>query len=217
MIELVIFDLGRVLVRICNNWREAAELAGVKIPHDRPYADDTPDTAQRDHEAILLLDTGRIDRDEFARRVSATRGVCAEDVLRAYDIFLREPYPGAVELVEELRAAGVKTACLSNTSDGHWQQMCDRGHTCFFPFDRLDWAFASHQIGICKPDVAIYEYVERTARIAPESILFFDDLEANVAAAKRRGWNAHQIRIDADPIAQIRSVLREHRVLGPSW
>jgi len=211
-ISLVIFDLGRVLIRICNNWREAAALAGIEIPHDRPYVSD--DAAQPDQEAIVLLDTGRIDLNEFARRVAVTRGIPPQHVIRAYDIFLRQPYPGAVELIDELHASGLRTACLSNTSDGHWRQMCDPGHSSFFPLDRLTWRFASHLIGACKPSDAIYEHVEQTTELAPSSILFFDDLEENVAAARRRDWNAHLIRLDADPIAQARRHLRVYGTLA---
>ena len=167
MIALVVFDLGRVLIRICNNYREACALAGIQVPHDRPYADDDPATAARDHDAIVQLDTGRIDLTEFAHRVSVTRGIPPEHVIRAYDIFLLEPYPGAVELIDDLHAAGLRTACLSNTSDGHWRQMNDPSHSSFFPLDRLTWRFASHLIGACKPADAIYEHVERTTELPP--------------------------------------------------
>ena len=34
MRQLVVFDLGRVLVRICDGWQHAFELAGVALPHD---------------------------------------------------------------------------------------------------------------------------------------------------------------------------------------
>jgi 2-haloacid dehalogenase len=68
-------------------------------------------------------------------------------------------------------------------------------------------------IGHCKPNDAIYEHVERTTGIAPQSILFFDDLETNVSAATRRGWNARLIQLGGEPIAQIRGVLREYGVL----
>ena len=32
VIELVCFDMGRVLIRLCNNWREACGVAGITIP-----------------------------------------------------------------------------------------------------------------------------------------------------------------------------------------
>ena len=84
----------------------------------------------------------------------------------------------------------------------------------YLSLERLTHRFASHLVGIRKPDAAIYEHVERSTGVAPSSILFFDDLEANVVAAQRRGWRAHQIRIDDDPVAQARAHLRAARVLA---
>ena len=210
-VQLVIFDLGRVLIRICNNWREACGLAGIHIPADLPSFD--APTAARDHEAIVLLDTNKITLEQFAERVAPHRGIRPQDVIAAYDVFLREPYPGAVELLDDLHAAGLKTACLSNTSAGHWRQMFNPTHCSYFPLDRLTHRFASHLIGTCKPSDAIYEHVERTAGLSGDRIVFFDDLEENVTAAVRRGWRAHHIRLDADPIVQARAVLAEHGLL----
>src|SRR2546423_15717830 len=96
----VIFDLGRLLVPICNNWREACTLAGIEIPADFPSFD--APTAARDHEAIVLLDTNKITLEQFAERVAPHRGIRPQDVIAAYDVFLREPYPGAVELIDDL-------------------------------------------------------------------------------------------------------------------
>jgi FMN phosphatase YigB (HAD superfamily) len=118
-----------------------------------------------------------------------------------------------VELIDELSARGVRTACLSNTGEVHWRQVNDPADPNFLPLDRLTWRFASHLIGIMKPHDGIYEHVERTTGLPPASMLFFDDLEPNIAAARRRGWRAHQIQCDSDPIAQARAILREHGVI----
>jgi FMN phosphatase YigB (HAD superfamily) len=55
-----------------------------------------------------------------------------------------------------------------------------------------------------KPNDAIYEQAERITGLSGSDILFFDDLEANVTAARGRAWNAVQIAIDGDPVAQVR-------------
>ena len=211
-VQVVIFDLGRVLIRICNNYREACERAGICRADDLGPFD--AESAARDHEAIVLLDTGKIDLEEFARRVAPGRKITPQEVIRAYDAFLLEPYPGAIQLIDELNAAGVKTACLSNTSHGHWNQICDRSHPAHFPLDRLTWQFASQLVGAVKPTDAIFEHVDRTTGFAKRQILFFDDLEENVAAAARRGWDAQLIRLDSDPIAQARAALRDRGVLS---
>ena len=58
---------------------------------------------------------------------------------------------------------------------------------------RLTHRFASHLCGLCKPDAAIFEHVERTTGVPPSQILFFDDLAENVDAAKSRGWRGYVI------------------------
>ena len=45
--------------------------------------------------------------------------------------------PLAVELVDELNAAGYQTACLSNTNAAHWKLMTTVGCENYLPLDRL--------------------------------------------------------------------------------
>ena len=212
MIELVVFDLGRVLVRLCGSWVDACDIAGVARPaKDWPLRDE--DT-RRELDALCgLLDTAEIDFDTFARDAAPLCGLTADALIKLQQNYLRGPCPGAAELIDELHAAGVKTACLSNTYDLHWKQVLDPSDPNYFPLDKLTWQFASYQLRLRKPDDAIYDHVERTTRVPPERIVFFDDLEANIIPARRRGWNAYLIRTDSDPIAQARTHLRAHGVL----
>ena len=92
--------------------------------------------------------------------------------------------------------------------------MGDPSSHSHFPFDRLTHAFASHLLRLRKPDDAIYAHVERATGARPDRILFFDDVEENVAGALRRGWRAH--RVDPapdDPLPQVRAALRSHGLL----
>jgi putative hydrolase of the HAD superfamily len=54
-------------------------------------------------------------------------------------------------------------------------------------FDRL---FFSCEIGLQKPNHAYYQYIQKALDVENESILFWDDLEINVIAARENGWNA---------------------------
>jgi putative hydrolase of the HAD superfamily len=209
-IQLIVFDLGRVLLRICDSWQQACEIAGIAVPGNLELDDARK---QRAAELVIRYDSGKMSVEEFAREIAPLRGLRPQDVLAIVDCFLRETYPGAVELLQDIRAAGVRTACLSNTSDPHWKQMLDPTHRAHLPMHLLDYAFASHLIGCCKPAAEIYQHVERESRLRGEQIIFFDDLLENVEGARARGWHAYKIEVGPDPIAQARSHLAAHGVL----
>ena len=56
--------------------------------------------------------------------------------------------------------------------------------------------------------------IEEIAQARGSEILFFDDMEENVRAARKRGWIAEWIdpQLD-DPLRQIREALKTHQVL----
>lgn len=54
----------------------------------------------------------------------------------------------------------------------------------------FDHLFFSCEIGLQKPDHAFYRHIEKVLNVEKESILFWDDLEINVIAARENGWNA---------------------------
>ena len=59
----------------------------------------------------------------------------------------------------------------------------------------FEFAISSHQVGLCKPHPGIYKVaIDRANVSSPEAIVFFDDLAANVEAAKSAGMRAHQVR-----------------------
>ena len=209
-VRLIVFDLGRVLVRICDNWEHACEVARLSVK--LPRRDDATRAAL--HQCVAEMETGRIGTPEFCRRAAAVFGVEPAHVRSILDCYLLGPYPGVDELLEELSSRGLVTACLSNTQTEHWNQMCDPSSRAAVPMRRLNHHFASHLLGLRKPDDAIYERVERDTGFAGPQVVFFDDMQDNVEGARRRGWRAHQIaRDEPDPIARVRRHLAEHGVL----
>jgi putative hydrolase of the HAD superfamily len=78
---------------------------------------------------------------------------------------------------------------------------------------RLQHLLASHQLGLHKPDPAIYRAFERRVQCLAQEILFFDDLEENVQSARSVGWQAELIDPMASTSPQIEAVLRKRGVL----
>jgi HAD superfamily hydrolase (TIGR01509 family) len=164
------------------------------------------------HAAMCAHEVGDIDADAFARVAAPHLGISVGDFLTIHDAYTRGPFDGAAALLDELRAAGVATACLSNTNANHWRLMHEPG-PARMPMEKFDHRFASHLLRLRKPDERIYLHVEQATGVEPGRIVFFDDVEENVAASARRGWHAHRIAIDVDPVAQAREHLRGHGVL----
>ena len=65
--------------------------------------------------------------------------------------------------------------------------------------------FHSARIGAMKPDATYYDYIEKALGLRPEEITFFDDTPAVVAAARERGWHAHEFV----SFSELEPVLRE--------
>lgn len=207
-VQLVVFDLGGVLVRICRGWGEAFARAG--IAEEASLLSE--DTATARHQINRLFETGEIDESAMFEGISAlTRQCTAQHVCELLDAWLIEPYAGVEQMLERLTAAGVATACLSNTNPRHWRTMMHEPR--YAMLRKLHHRIASHLIGVMKPDGGAYAAVEKQTGVKPENILYFDDFPANCEAAASRGWRVHQIDHAGDPAAQMLRYLRHHHVL----
>jgi glucose-1-phosphatase len=212
-ITLVCFDLGGVVVRICRSWREGCQRAGLPV---RDGADH-PDMRQRRRQLSHEYQSGRLDCGEFFNRMADATGTLytPEEIRRIHDAWLIDQYPGIDTLLARL-ADRIDTGILSNTNATHWAAMLpDRTDAPpRFPAVAIPrHKHASHLLGAAKPDPAIYRAFEAAAGHAGPNILFFDDLEENIAAARAAGWNARHIDPLADPPAQIAAELARHGIL----
>lgn len=210
-IRMVIFDLGGVMVKLAGSWEKACRIAGVE-PNEKMIP-----LSQFYHQLMAphvhAHEVGAIDGCQFDRELAAALAISVEQAHALHMAVIVEPYQGIEPVISALRAAGVATACLSNTNADHWALMTGKGNAASLPLDQLDHHFASHLMKMRKPNDEIYAQVERDTGLAPASILFFDDTPANVEAARRRGWISIRIDPEADPMTQITAHLKRLGVL----
>jgi FMN phosphatase YigB (HAD superfamily) len=213
-IECVVFDVGGIIVRHTRDWREAHILAGFDPEHPVLEAREflgRRQTLAMDHQ------TGRLTPEDYLTAVaeSSAGAYSREDVERIIDAWLIDEYEGVGAFIDELLATGVTTAALSNTNPMHWARMLsDGGETPDFPTTaRLHHHVASHEARTAKPEPAIYEALEALTGLEGSSLLFFDDRDDNIEAARARGWHAELIDHANDPPAQMRAVLRRYGML----
>jgi len=97
-----------------------------------------------------------------------------------------QPNQQMIDWAAALQRAGMKTGILSNIGDAMEREVVAR----------LPWLANfthhtfSHRLKIAKPEPAIYAHAAEGLDVAPADILFIDDREENIAAARAAGMQA---------------------------
>lgn len=182
-IKHIVFDMGGVLVQI--RWHEeVSRLLGRDIPFGEIHAlwgnahsTHAFETGQMDFEAFTDAFMNEfnltLDRTEFQQRF---KGILGDD------------FPGVLDLLDTLKPH-YSLSLLSNTNACHWRMLQERN--TFLP--KLDHHFTSLELGVMKPDAAIYQAVLNSLEADPGEVLFFDDGMKNVDAARTLGMHAEQV------------------------
>lgn len=206
---VICFDLGGVLVRICRDWNEGCVAAGIEPRTHRPRHDHD----DRARALIARYQRGEIECAGFQRELSDLFDglYTPEEVALVDRAWIVGSYRSTVAVVDEIRAAGHRTACLSNTSHSHWDMLLADPAVA-----ALDVRHASHLLRLHKPDHRIYEAFEVDLGVRGPEIVFFDDLQPNVDAALERGWDAIRIDHEIETVPQIRAALRDRGLIGAS-
>lgn len=131
-------------------------------------------------EALVELETGRLDEAAFAVRLAGALGV--DDPGSLVDRLFSRALPDEpmLEAVRRARAAGVRTGLVSNSWGVHR-----------YPRDLLEELFdgvvISGELGVRKPDPEIYAAGAASVDLPPEACVFVDDLPFNLRPAREAG------------------------------
>ena len=176
-IEAVVFDLGGVLVRL-------GDLTDILGDHPLPESEFWPMWLQS--KTVRDFESGRCDATEFGNRLVAEFGLqfSGEELVHRFLAWPKGLYPESQDLLT--RIADVSLAVLSNSNPVHWDGQKDAEVIRSL----IDKAFMSHEIGLIKPDPEIFDYVQGDLALPADAILFLDDNQINVDAARRAGWKA---------------------------
>jgi epoxide hydrolase-like predicted phosphatase len=97
-----------------------------------------------------------------------------------------------------------QTAILSNSFVGARSREQESYHFA----DMTDLIIYSHEVGIAKPDRRIFELTCERLGLQLEEIIFLDDVEQHIAAARAIGIHAIHFRETAQAIADIQACLQ---------
>lgn len=102
-----------------------------------------------------------------------------------------------------LRDRGLRTGILSNSGPGA------REAERHYGFEAItDDIVYSHEVGLKKPDPAVFALAGSRLDVEPVEIAFLDDVPANVAAARLAGWHGVLHEETERSIAQLEAVIR---------
>ena len=179
-VRVVLFDLGGVLF----------QLAGIRAFGEMIGEPNETEVLQLwvINPWVQRYDRGACSSIEFAVGMVAHYRIemDATEFLARFKTWVPGPHDGALELVRATKASGVTIACLSNTNEAHWT--ADNGLAEFS--EQFDHSFLSFEIGHVKPERGAFAHVVDQLDCAPAEVLFLDDVQVNVDAARDYGIDA---------------------------
>lgn len=185
---------------ISTSWPEIGRRLHLDVPNAENL-DPKPDN----YACHIDYQLGTLGEAEYLSELARLMGSTVETAAALHDGILVEPYPGSLEFVQEIIAAGLGTGCLSNTNDRHWGVLTHPDH--FPAIALLEHKMASHLELLQKPDHAIFErYAERLG-VLPSQIVYFDDKPENVEAANAVGFVGFVVDPKGDTVTQMRGHL----------
>lgn len=180
-IRHIVFDIGKVLLHY-----------DPAIPYRRLI----PDAARRDwflanictHDWNVEQDRGRSWREAEALLIAVYPE--EEDNIRAFRRHWHEMIPHAneesVAVMEGLIADGRDVTMLTNFASDTFAEASER----FQFLKKPRGVTVSGDVGLIKPDRAIYDHHSRAFGLEPAATLFIDDNAANIAGAQDAGWQS---------------------------
>jgi putative hydrolase of the HAD superfamily len=183
MVKAVVFDYGKV----------------ISLPPEEGAMDEIAALAGLDRKILEPLvwkyreefDRGTVTGTAYYRSLLAQGGVQpGEDVIeRILRLDLQSwarVNPGTVKLMEEVKQKGCKLGILSNMP----REFLVLARKTIRAFDLPDEAVFSCEVGLVKPEPAIYRALIAALDCPPGDIVFFDDIRENVEAARAQGIRA---------------------------
>ncbi len=179
-IDAVVFDLGNVLIAVDEP--RGAERMAARTGKTRQQIEEYMLGTPHGHELAL----GKVSKKQFFHTVAKDLGFDGtydEFALIWSDIFT--PIDPMIALAESLKTL-VPRLLLSNTNAIHMDFILER----YGFLHDFDAHVLSHEVGLLKPDAAIYRYTLDKYGLAAERTVFLDDLAPNVEGARRVGMQA---------------------------
>ena len=180
-IDHIVFDIGKVLIH---------------YDPDIPFSRLIPDETERKwffdnvctHDWNIEQDRGRTwdEAEALLIETHPAHEVNIRAFRKHWHEMVSHSYDDSVAIMEALIAEGRDVTMLTNFASDTFREAQVR-----FPFlTKPRGVTVSGDIGLIKPDIAIYETHVKSFGLNPATTIFIDDSAPNVEGAKKAGWDA---------------------------
>ncbi|MDD7692142.1 MAG: HAD family phosphatase [Prevotella sp.] len=186
MIRNIVFDLGGVIMTICQD-EAIKRFKSIGLKNVENYLNPYTQT-----DIFGDIEEGKISAEQFREKLSELIGkeVTYEECKFAWLGYRQDVPLRNLDILRKLKVQGYKLILLSNTNPfmmswGLSGEFDGNGNSLESYFDSL---YLSYKLGVMKPNKKIFQYIIDNEKIQPGESLFIDDGERNINAARLLGF-----------------------------
>lgn len=196
---IALWDLGNVVVQ----WNPPKILQMLELPVEKKTC---LQQSLFESRLWLDLDQGLTDEPAVAAKLASETVLKESDVMHCFDT-VRESltdFTASVELIGEMKAAGIPLYVLSNMSVVNANYLRARAY-----FDLFDGIVISAEEKLIKPDTELFKRVLDRFSLPASDTVFIDDSLPNIEAARSLGMQGVHFKATEQCYAAVRQYFPE--------
>ena len=211
MIKNIIFDFGGVLINLDY---QRTYNAFKKLGIEDIKAAFSPLSQQA---LFDKLEKGQIEPEHFFEELRKISSISMEDqqIINAWNAMLLDFPIERIELLRKLKK-DYRLFLLSNTNIVHYDEYfsnLQKEHQSNIFEDLFEKIYFSHQLGLRKPEPAIFKLVLEENGLLAEETLFIDDVKSNIEPASALGIKTLHLTSEKDLFSKLKGIINNSSVL----
>lgn len=189
-IKNIVFDLGGVIMNlnVSRTIRSLHKIGIEKIVNNKGH--------NYHHSFFYGFETGIISEEQFLRSLQkiSNKKLNFSEIKEAWNAMILDIPEYRIDLLKDLKEE-YNLFLLSNTNSIHqFKYLSEFNQKYNYSFNNLfQRAYYSHEIGLRKPDIKIFDFILKDSTLKASETLFIDDSLTNIKAAQKTGINTFHI------------------------
>jgi FMN phosphatase YigB (HAD superfamily) len=194
MIDTIIFDFGDIFINLEKEAQiEAFKKLGLNEPNEELIAMND------------LFEKGKVSEIEFIESFHKfIPNASLNDIRNAWNTIIGEFPLYRLEFLQ-LLSHKYRLFLLTNTDEIHINRFENNVGVSFFSdfYQCFEKVYYSYEMGMRKPDAAIYSYIVNKHDLSPKRTLFVDDKKSNTDAAASIGLHVWNLQVGKEDVVDL--------------